>query len=81
MGEVVLVAALARPDVSFTLARDGKVAREYLRVATRQERGQEVVSEERLEPCLGERGPMRIEAYLAAARARARGRGRRSTCS
>jgi DNA mismatch repair protein MutL len=65
VGEVVLVAALARPDVGFTLVRDGKVAREYLRVASRQERAHDVVSEDRLEPCMGERGPMRFEAYLA----------------
>jgi DNA mismatch repair protein MutL len=65
VGEVVLVAALARPDVGFTLTRDGKVAREYLRAGSREERARKVVSEDRLEPCLGERGPMRFEAYLA----------------
>ena len=65
VGEVVLVAALARPDVGFTLARDGKVAREYLRAGSREERAKNVVAEDRLEPCMGERGPMRFEAFLA----------------
>jgi len=65
VGEVVLVAALARPEVGFTLTRDGKVAREYLRAASREERAKQVVSEDRLERCLGERGPMRFEAFLA----------------
>ena len=35
VGEVVLLAALARHDVTFTLTRDGKPAREYLRAASR----------------------------------------------
>jgi DNA mismatch repair protein MutL len=60
------MAALARPDVSFFLVRDGRAAREWLRVATRRERAtQAFEASERLETCLGERGPMRIEAHLA----------------
>ena len=66
VGEVVLLAALARPDVSFTLVRDAKVAREYLRVGSRRERALSAIGEDRLEPCLGERGPMQLEAYLSA---------------
>lgn len=65
VGEAVLMAALSRPDVTFILARDGKVAREYLRVGTKRERAAQAVGEERLEACLGERGPMRLEAHLA----------------
>jgi DNA mismatch repair protein MutL len=65
VGEVVLLAALARPDVSFTLVRDAKVAREYLRVASRKERALSAIGEDRLEPCVGERGPMQLEAYLS----------------
>ncbi|MEO6572537.1 MAG: DNA mismatch repair endonuclease MutL [Polyangiaceae bacterium] len=65
VGEAVLMAALSRPDVTFVLARDGKVAREYLRVGTKRERAAQAVGEERLEVCLGERGPMRLEAHLA----------------
>ena len=66
ISEVVLVEALARPDVSFFLVRDGRVAREWLRVAARRERAAQAIEGERLEPCLGERGPLRIEAHLAA---------------
>jgi DNA mismatch repair protein MutL len=65
VGEAVLLAALARPEVTFQLARDGRVAREYLRVATRRERAAQAFGDERLAACTGERGPMRIEAYLA----------------
>jgi DNA mismatch repair protein MutL len=64
VGEVVLHAALARPDVTFVLSRDGKVAREYLRSAGRRERALGALGEPRLVACLGERGPMRIEAHL-----------------
>jgi DNA mismatch repair protein MutL len=66
VGEVVLLAALARPDVSFTLSRDGRVGREYLRVGTRADRATQALGEERLEACLAERGAMRIEAHLGA---------------
>jgi DNA mismatch repair protein MutL len=65
VGEVVVLAALGAPRVAFTLTRDGRVAREITRAASRQERVQQVISEERLEPCLRERGPLRVEAYLA----------------
>ncbi|MGH7329660.1 MAG: DNA mismatch repair endonuclease MutL, partial [Polyangiaceae bacterium] len=65
VGEAVLLAALARPDVSFVLARDGRVAREYLRAGSRRERAARAIGEEKLEPCEGERGPLRIEAHLA----------------
>ncbi len=65
VGEVVAMAALARPDVTFTLSRDGKVAREYLRAPDRETRARQVVTQEpRLLRCLGERGPMRLEALL-----------------
>ena len=64
IGEVVLNAALARPDVTFVLTRDGKVGREYLRAATRRDRALQALSEPRLVACLGERGPLRIEAHL-----------------
>ena len=65
VGEALLLAALARPDVSFFLVRDGRAAREWLRVATRRERVAQAIDGERIETCLGERGPMRIEAHLA----------------
>jgi DNA mismatch repair protein MutL len=40
--------------------------REWLRVATRGERAAQAIDGEQLELCLGERGPMRLEAHLAA---------------
>ncbi len=64
--EALLVAALARPDVSFFLVRDGRTAREWLRAGSRRERAAQAFEPgERLEACLGERGPMRVEAHLA----------------
>ncbi|HEY4015391.1 MAG TPA: DNA mismatch repair endonuclease MutL [Polyangiaceae bacterium] len=66
VGEVLLQSALARPEVSFFLSRDGRTAREWLRVATRRERVAQALDGERLEACTGERGPMRIEAHLGA---------------
>ncbi len=66
VGEVVMLAALGRPDVTFTLARDGKVSREYLRAASHDERVRQVFADEVLQECRGERGPMRILAFLSA---------------
>jgi DNA mismatch repair protein MutL len=66
VSEVILFAALARPGVSFFLVRDGRSVREWLRVTSRRERAAQIMDGERLELCLGERGPMRIEAHLAA---------------
>ena len=65
VSEAMLLAALARPDVSFFLVRDGRAVREWLRAGTRRERVAQAIDGERLEECLGERGPMRIEAHLA----------------
>ncbi len=64
VGEVTLWAALSRPDVSITLTRDGRVAREYLRVASRQERAAQALNEARLVSCKAERGSMKLEAHL-----------------
>lgn len=62
--DVVESAALARPDVSFTLSRDGRPVREWLRVATRAERVAQVLGSDELTRCAGERGPLRVEAFL-----------------
>jgi DNA mismatch repair protein MutL len=64
VSEALLLASLSRPDVSFFLVRDGRAAREWLRVGSRRERAAQAFDDEPLEPCLGERGPMRVEAYL-----------------
>lgn len=66
IGEVLLGAALARPDVTFTLTRDGRIVREYLRAPSRQERARASSTGETLVHVITERGPLRIEAMLAA---------------
>jgi DNA mismatch repair protein MutL len=66
VAEVMLLAALSRPALSFFLVREGRVAREWLRVASRAERAAQVLEGEHLEACFGERGPLRFEAHLAA---------------
>lgn len=63
--EVVESAALCRPDVTFVLSRDGRVAREWLRAESREERARDVFDDEPLALCEGERGPMRVEAFLS----------------
>ena len=66
IGEVLLGAALARPDVTFTLARDGRMVREYLRSPSRVERARAASTGETLVHVQAERGPLRMEAMLAA---------------
>lgn len=63
--EVLEAAALTRPEVTFTLARDGRVVREFLRASGREERVAQVSASEGLTRCEGTRGPLRIEAYLS----------------
>ncbi len=64
--ETVLLSALARHDLSFFLVRDGRVVREWLRVAARSDRAAQAFEGERLIACFGERGLLRIEAHLSA---------------
>jgi DNA mismatch repair protein MutL len=64
IGDVVLGAALSRPDVTFVLSRDGRVVRELLRVAERSDRARGALSGETLSSIKTERGPLRIEAML-----------------
>jgi DNA mismatch repair protein MutL len=63
--DVLLVAALARPDVSIFLSRDGRPAKQWLRVGSRGERAAQAFYGETLAPVRGERGPLRIEAHLS----------------
>lgn len=80
--DVVDAAALARFDVTFTLMRDGRKAREWLRVRSRAERVAQVLPTEPLAQCLGERGPLKVEAYLGRPeRARAGGNALRFLCN
>lgn len=64
VADVVESAALSRPDVTFTLARDGRQVRQWLRVPERAERVAQL-GEESLARCTGERGPLAVEAYLS----------------
>jgi DNA mismatch repair protein MutL len=63
--EVVECAALCRPEVTFVLSRDGRVAREWLRAESREERARDVFDDEPLAHCTGERGPLSVEAFLS----------------
>src|SRR5450755_1494312 len=63
--EVVEAAALTRPEVTFTLARDGRTVREFLRASGRAERVAQVSQGEELTRCEGTRGPLQIEAFLS----------------
>lgn len=62
--DVVENAALACPDVTFTLERDGRRAREWLRAPSRAERVASVFADEDFTSCAGEKGPLLLEAYL-----------------
>ncbi|HVZ35606.1 MAG TPA: DNA mismatch repair endonuclease MutL, partial [Polyangiaceae bacterium] len=61
--EIVEAVALARPTLAITLKRDGRLVRQWLRVGDRRERVLGMFEEE-LASCQGERGPLRVEAYL-----------------
>src|SRR5450432_3320471 len=63
--EVVEAAALTRPEVTFTLARDGRIVREFLRASGRSERVAQVSQGEELTRCEGTRGPLQMEAFLS----------------
>jgi DNA mismatch repair protein MutL len=63
--EVVQAAALGEPGVTLILSREGRVAGEWLRVTTREERARGVLAGEELAACRGERGPLQVEAYLS----------------
>jgi DNA mismatch repair protein MutL len=75
VSEVVEAAALSRPDVTFTLTRDGRRVRELLRAKTREERVAQVEATGELAPCRGERGPLRVEAFLSRPEAARTGAG------
>jgi DNA mismatch repair protein MutL len=63
--EVVEAAALTRPEVTFTLARDGRPVREFLRASGRADRVRQVCAGEDLTCCEGTRGPLTIQAFLS----------------
>jgi DNA mismatch repair protein MutL len=62
--EVFVDAALSRPDVAFSLTRDGRVVKKFPRVATTRERVEQVLGETELICAEAERGPLHVAAYL-----------------
>ncbi len=75
VSEVLIDAALARPDVSFTLTRDGKSQKQFHRARNRRERVEQVLSAEDLFCAEGTRGPLHVEAYLNSPERSRRGAG------
>lgn len=63
--ETIEALALARPDVTFTVARDGRLVREWLRASDRAERVRDVIGDVPLVSVAGDRGPLRVEAFLS----------------
>jgi DNA mismatch repair protein MutL len=63
--EVAESAALSAPALTIVLSREGRVVREWLRASGREERVRASFGEEALSRCAGERGPLRVEAFLA----------------
>lgn len=63
--EVIEGVALAEPAVTVTLSRDGRVVREHLRAPDRSSRVHDVLVGWELAHCRGERGPLRVEAFLS----------------
>jgi DNA mismatch repair protein MutL len=63
--EVAEAAALAEPGVTVTLARDGRVVREWLRASDREERVRAAFEGEALAACRGQRGPLVVEAFVS----------------
>ncbi len=63
--DVVESAALSRPEMTFTLTRDGRRVREWLRAPDREHRVKSALSGEELAACRGDRGPLTVEAFLS----------------
>jgi DNA mismatch repair protein MutL len=63
--EAVEQAALSRPEITFTLARDGRKVRDLLRAGERAERVRQVCEVDELARCAGQRGPLEVEAFLS----------------
>jgi len=64
VGDAVVDAALSRPEVAFSLTRDGRRAKKFPRAANRRGRVEQVFPDEQLIQVKGERGPLALEGYL-----------------
>jgi DNA mismatch repair protein MutL len=65
VGDLVRAAALAHPGITVSLVRDGREVRRWLRAESRADRARAALGEASLVECAGERGPVRVEAFLA----------------
>jgi len=65
VSEAVEAVALASPSISVTLTRDGRKVRELLRAPSREARVVDLLGDEELSHARGERGPLRVEAWLS----------------
>ena len=65
VSDVFVALALGRPEVTFVLSRDGRTVRKLPKVKSRRERAVQVLERDDLKHVRGERGPLRIEAFLA----------------
>lgn len=65
VADVVLDAALSRPEVTFTLTRDRRQVRNWPRTSGREERAGQLFADEELLPCVGQRGPLSVFALLS----------------
>ncbi|AUX38356.1 MULTISPECIES: DNA mismatch repair endonuclease MutL [Sorangium] len=63
--EIAQAVALGEPGVTLVLSRDGRVAREWLRTASRAERARAMLAGEELATCAGQRGPLTVEAFVS----------------
>src|SRR5579859_5816847 len=63
--EVAESAALSAHEITVVLSREGRVVREWLCASGREERIRSAFGDEALSRCAGERGPLRVEAFLA----------------
>ncbi|WP_437724426.1 DNA mismatch repair endonuclease MutL [Sorangium sp. So ce861] len=63
--EIAQAVALGEPGVTVVLSRDGRVAREWLRAASRAERVRAMLAGEELATCAGQRGPLTVEAFVS----------------
>jgi DNA mismatch repair protein MutL len=64
VSDVLEVAALTRPDLTFTLTREGRRVREWLRAESLEERVTTMLGEG-LARCSGNRGPLTVDAFLS----------------
>lgn len=75
VAEVVVDAALSRPEVGFFLQRDGRSSRKFERVDSARKRVAQVFGDEDLLAVEGARGPLTVEAYLSPSHRSTRGSG------